>query len=62
MSEYLAFRQRGKSESGKTEVWDVVARRTQTSLGRIRCFNTDCLDEISNHVADLNRRHRGGDG
>lgn len=74
MSEYIAFQQSGTSISGKTEVWDVVATRTQTSLGRIKwfprwrqyaffptsdtIFNTDCLNKISNHVAHLNRRYK----
>ncbi len=68
-SEYLLFRLQGKSESGKTLIYAVVAKGNFTSLGLIKwygpwrqyCFfpagpavySGGCLEDIQDFMANL---------
>lgn len=68
ITEYLKFEFAGKTKSGKTEIWNVLAKNHRDILGQIKwygawrqytfrpadgtVFNTDCMREI---ISCINR-------
>jgi hypothetical protein len=74
MSSYLAFRDYGTSESGKTKRVEVRSSRSGDLLALIAwhgpwrkyvahfqssvTFDSGCLDELSAHLASMNADHR----
>lgn len=67
--QYICMQQIGKSPSGKTSIWRVLNKSTQTSLGEIRwyaswrqytfmptqgtIFSAGCLNDIENFIKGL---------
>lgn len=73
-SKYMEFDKVG--DTGKTEIWNVLSKRTEYILGQIKwfghwrqycfwpsphsVFNVGCMDDIKKFINELMEKRRGG--